>query len=492
MILKLPGREITFPRRPLLMGIVNINDDSFSGDGTLDPRAALEQARDQIREGADVIDIGAESARTNREAIPVEEEVRRLKSFLAHWPEVRDETARADEEQHSPVLLSVNTWRPEVVAEVICEHVDLLNDMSALPDDRNARLCAEHGVALLIMHSVGQPKVAHTHQRWDDLMGQMVAFFHEKIDTAVGAGLTREQIVLDPGLDFAKQKEDNLLVLRELEKVIALGCPVLLPVSRKTVIGEVLDLPDPRDRDAGTVALLTQGMMKGAHLFRVHNVRACWEALRVVTPLLRKKLRVILNLAITADGKISTTGNTPAHFTSKTDFARLLEIRKQADAILVGRGTLEADQMTMTVEGRTPWRCVASKNGYFDPEHPFFKTEGGPRHLIIGAEAKKPDLPAEIHCGTLGDFLKELREQPEIETLLCEGGGTLVRELFALDVVDEINLTWAVHTLFGGEKAPTLTGLPGDFFPETLHYQLSNIQDAGKGEVFLTYHKKVT
>lgn len=471
------------------MGIVNINDDSFSGDGTLDPLVALDRARAHIREGADVIDIGAESARTNREAISVDEEVRRLRSFLKHWPEVRDQTKGADDEQLSPVLLSVNTWRPEVVEQILGPNIDLLNDMSALPDDRNARLCAQHGVPLLIMHSVGQPKVAHTQQRWQDLMGSMVEFFTEKIEFAMAAGLTKEQIVLDPGLDFAKQTEDNLLVLRELEKIIALGCPVLLPISRKTVIGDVLDLPDPQDRDPGTLALLTHGMMKGAHLFRVHNVRACWEALRVVNPLIPKTLRVVINLAISADGKISTKGKSPAHFTSKKDFERLLEIRKKADALLVGRGTLEADQMTMTSEGHQPWRCAISKSGNFDPAHPLFHSEGGPRHLIIAPEAEIGDLPAIIHRGSLADFLEELRENPAITTLLCEGGGSLVKELFELDVVDEINLTWAPHTLFGGKDAPTLTGLPGGFLPSSRHYQLSKMEKNQANEVFLTYHK---
>ncbi|MGB1889579.1 MAG: dihydropteroate synthase, partial [Akkermansiaceae bacterium] len=166
MILETPTRKISFPRRPLLMGIVNINDDSFSGDGTLDPKKALEQARKQIQEGADIIDIGAESARTNREAISVDEEVRRLRSFLDDWARIRDETKAIDDEQISPALLSVNTWRPEVVEQILGPEIDLLNDMSALPDDRNARLCAKHQVPLLIMHSVGQPKVSHTHQRW--------------------------------------------------------------------------------------------------------------------------------------------------------------------------------------------------------------------------------------------------------------------------------------------------------------------------------------
>jgi dihydropteroate synthase len=489
MKLRLPTRELIFPRRPLLMGIVNINDDSFSGDGTLDPTEAIDLARSHIREGADIIDIGAESAQTNREAISIEEEVRRLKSFLDHWPKLRDETKGADDEQVSPALLSINTWRPEVVEQILGPDIDLLNDMSALFDDRNAHLCATHGIPLLIMHSVGQPKVSHTHQKWDDLMGSMVAFFEEKIAAAIHAGLTRDQIVLDPGLDFAKQKEDNLLALRELEKVIALGYPVLLPISRKTVIGDVLNLPDPRDRDPGTLALLTHGITKGAHIFRVHNVRESWEALRVVTPLITNTLHVVVNLAITADGKISTTEKSPSHFTSKKDLQRLMEIRTQADAILVGRGTLEADQMTMTANGHRPWRCVISRSGDFDPEHPLFHTEGGPRHLIVGPEAEVNELPATIHRGNLADFINEIQCHPSVNTLLCEGGGSLLRELFELDMVDEINLTWAPHTLFGGKDAPTLTGLPGDFLPASRHYQLSKMEKYEDDEVFLTYHR---
>ncbi|MEN8785904.1 MAG: dihydropteroate synthase [Akkermansiaceae bacterium] len=488
MILETPTRKISFPRRPLLMGIVNINDDSFSGDGTLDPGEALEQARRHIQEGADIIDIGAESARTNREAISVDEEIRRLRSFLDHWPQLRDETKGADDEQISPALLSVNTWRPEVVKQILGPNIDLLNDMSALPDDRNARYCAQHGVPLLIMHSVGQPKISHTHQRWENLMGAMTQFFEEKITIARSAGLKSTQIVIDPGLDFAKQEEDNLLVLRELEKVTAFGCPVLLPISRKTVIGDVLDLPDPLDRDPGTVALLTDGFLKGAHIFRVHNVRACWETLRVIVPF-QPKLRVILNLAISADGKISTTGKSPAHFTSKADLDRLLEIRKRADAILVGRATLEADQMTMTTEGHEPWRCVISKAGKFNKAHPLFHSKGGPRHLVISSDTETPDLPATIHRTDLCGFLDELRNTPGITTLLCEGGGRLVKQLFELDVVDEINLTWAPHTLLGGEGAPTLTGLPGDFLPSSRHYELAGMITQQNDEVFLTYYK---
>lgn len=281
--MSLPERQLDFPRRPLLMGIVNVNDDSFSGDGTLDFSEALQQAKAQIEAGADIIDVGAESARTNREVISVEEELRRFAGFLEGWPEVLRTASPRDEAQVWPPIFSANTWRPEVVKQLLpMGGIELLNDMSALPDDRNAIACAEHGAALLIMHSVGEPKVAHTTQQWDDVMGSMEEFFEEKIRMAKGAGLSQKQLVLDPGIDFAKQRDDNLTVYRELERLQAFRCPVLVPVSRKTVIGAVLGIDDPKERDAGTVACIAAAMTRGAQIFRVHDVDAAWQAVKVL------------------------------------------------------------------------------------------------------------------------------------------------------------------------------------------------------------------
>ncbi len=282
VIWKLPDRVIEFPRRTLVMGIVNVNDDSFSGDGTLEIGAALERARWQAEEGADVIDVGAESARTNRAAVAVEEEVRRFREFFASWPEVVARARPKDGEQVWPPVLSANTWRPEVVEAVLPCGVELVNDMGGLPDDRNARLCAGAAASLLIMHSVGEPKVPHFHQQWDDVMGAMEAFFEEKIALALAAGLPREAILLDPGIDFAKQRDDNLRVFRELGRLQRFGCPVMVPVSRKTVIGEVLGIADPRERDAGTVACIAAAMNRGARMVRVHDVRAGWQAVKML------------------------------------------------------------------------------------------------------------------------------------------------------------------------------------------------------------------
>ncbi len=287
MIWKLPTREITLPRRPLLMGIVNVNDDSFSGDGTLETDAALALAARQAAEGADIIDVGAESARTNRAAIPVEEEIRRFRGFLELWPETLDGIAPKDPGQIWPPVLSANTWRPETVEAVLPMGVELVNDIGGLPDDRNARLCAAAGASLLLMHSVGEPKVPHFHQQWDDVMAALETFFEDKISLARAAGLPRESIILDPGLDFAKQRDDNLAVLRDLERLARFRLPLLVPVSRKTVIGEVLGIADPRDRDAGTLACISAAMRRGAAMVRVHDVRAAWQAVKVLEAIAR-------------------------------------------------------------------------------------------------------------------------------------------------------------------------------------------------------------
>lgn len=271
------GLALEWPRRPLIMGIVNLSADSFSGDGLADVDAALEKARALIADGAEIIDIGAESARTNRAPISEAKETAQLVRFIERWPAV----IRYSSPLISP-LLSINTWRPAVARAALAAGGQILNDIGALPTDENARICAETGAALLIMHSVGVPKVAHTHVGYDDVMARLDSFFAEKIALAERAGVVRDAIILDPGIDFAKQRADNLRIYRELGTLTRLNRPILLPVSRKTVIGEVLGLPNPADRDAGTVACIVQGMLGGAAIFRVHNVRAAALAVRMI------------------------------------------------------------------------------------------------------------------------------------------------------------------------------------------------------------------
>ena len=288
--MKLVAGKFTFefPRPALVMGVVNLVADSFSGDGITEMDAALAHARELVAQGADIVDIGAESARTNRGAISVEEEAAQLVRFIERWDEIRNQNRRPSrggggrlKSEIRNVPLSINTWRPEVARVALAAGGDILNDIGGLPTDENARICARTGAALLIMHAVGTPKIPHTHVGYEDVMRSLDEFFAEKIALAGRAGVPSERILLDPGIDFAKQRDDNLRIYRELERLHHFGRPVLLPVSRKTVIGDVLPLP-PAERDAGTVACITAGFLRGAQIFRVHNVRAAVQSLRML------------------------------------------------------------------------------------------------------------------------------------------------------------------------------------------------------------------
>lgn len=275
-------RLVSFPRRPLVMGILNLCADSFSGDTVSGIDRAMRRARQMVAEGADLIDVGAESAATNRPAMSEAEEIACLLPFVQRFSaEVASFAPPTDTAQLFPPLLSINTWRPEVVRAVLPEGGDLLNDLSALANDANARLCAQTGAALLIMHNEGEPKVWHPYHAYADVWASLEAFFETKIAQAEGAGVPRDALVLDPGIGFTKLHDDNLRIYRDLERLQRFERPVLLPVSRKLVIGEVLDEP-PAQRDAGTVACIVSGMRRGAQIFRVHNVRAAAQTIRTV------------------------------------------------------------------------------------------------------------------------------------------------------------------------------------------------------------------
>lgn len=199
---------------------------------------------------------------------------------------------------------------------------------------------------------------------------------------------------------------------------------------------------------------------------------------------------VSINFAISADGKITSSWGRPSGWTSAADHDRLRQLREGADALIVGRGTLEADRMTM-LSPRNPLRCVVSRRGEFDPAHPLFHTPGGPIHLL-GTESPPAAIPGTTaHCGHLPDFLEALHRELKVRRLHCEGGGQLVRELAALDAIDEVHLTWAGHTLFGGRETPGITGAPGFLGHASINFELIHFEpQAAPGECFLSYRRK--
>ena len=196
------------------------------------------------------------------------------------------------------------------------------------------------------------------------------------------------------------------------------------------------------------------------------------------------------NLAVSADGKISSVSRRPSGWTSREDHARLLMLRENADALLVGRGTLEADRMTLTVPGKRkqPLRCVVSESGRFSAAHPIFGKSGGAIHLLVTGPEDPPDgLPATVHRVGLSDFLCVLTEDHGVKRLHCEGGGMLIRALAEMDAIDEFHVTLAGHAMFGGLAAPTATGVPADFLPASRAFRLSQFEPSPEiGECFLS------
>ncbi len=199
------------------------------------------------------------------------------------------------------------------------------------------------------------------------------------------------------------------------------------------------------------------------------------------------------NLAVSADGKITSADRRPSGWTSPADHARLLKLRESADALIVGRRTLEADRMTLIVPGKAfqPLRCLVSRSGGIAPDHPLFHKPGGPIHfLVTGKSHVAPPPGTTVHHGSLAGFLETLASDLGVKHLHCEGGGGLIRSLAEMDAIDEFHLTLAGHTLFGGADAPTATGIPADFLPSSRDFTLSHFEPRPDlGECFLSYRR---
>ena len=208
-----------------------------------------------------------------------------------------------------------------------------------------------------------------------------------------------------------------------------------------------------------------------------------------------RRPKVSVNMAISLDGKISTRSYTPARFTSAKDSQRLLELRSKADALLVGRGTLEADSMRMVVPKELlqakpgPLRCVVSSKGEWETQHPIFHSEGPLVVLYSYGEGKKVSGAESVVVSDLLGLFADLSLRG-VEHVHCEGGGELLRSLLEEDVVDEIFLTWASGVVFGGERAPSLVGKTGYFLTMSRHFELRSMKSSDEGECFLHYARK--
>ena len=267
-----PEIATTDLRRPRVMGIVNATPDSFSDGGRfLAPDAALAHARRLIAEGADMLDIGAESTRPGAEPVSAEVEIARILPLVA--------AIRAE----SPIPISVDTMKPEVARAAMAGGASMWNDVTALrhaPD--SLAVAAELGCEVVLMHMQGEPRTMQADPHYEDVGAQVAAFLSERAAAAIAAGVARGKIWLDPGIGFGKHPiRHNLPLLAALDRIVGLGFPVLLGASRKAFIGALDRGAKADQRLGGSIAAALAGASAGVAAVRVHDVRQTAQALTV-------------------------------------------------------------------------------------------------------------------------------------------------------------------------------------------------------------------
>jgi dihydropteroate synthase len=250
------------------MGIINCTPDSFSGDGlVLDTRRAVEQGHQFIAEGADLLDIGGESSRPGALAVAEDEELRRV---IPVFEALRN----------CAVPLSIDTMKPEVMRQALAAGASMINDIYALRAPGALEVAAASDAAVCLMHMQGLPVTMQADPRYDDVVAEVAAFLAERADAARAAGIAEERIVIDPGFGFGKSAEHNLALLRDLDALTILGFPVLVGLSRKSVLGKLTGRK-VTERLPASIAAGLVALAKGARILRVHDVAATRDALAV-------------------------------------------------------------------------------------------------------------------------------------------------------------------------------------------------------------------
>lgn len=277
-ILRFHQREYDLFDRTLIMGVLNITPDSFSDGGRFfEWTRAVEQGRRLAEEGADILDVGGESTRPGSRPVPEEEELRRVIPVIeALRPKIS-------------IPISIDTRKAAVAERALQSGAEMVNDISALRfDEGMAEVVSRREVPVVLMHMRGRPETMQADTHYDDLIGEIRGFFQERIDYAVSRGISRDRIILDPGIGFGKSVEEkhNLILLKELRSFRTLNQPLMIGTSRKAFLGRILNLP-PEEREEGTLATIAVAIQNGANIVRVHEVRRARRAAQVADAILR-------------------------------------------------------------------------------------------------------------------------------------------------------------------------------------------------------------
>jgi dihydropteroate synthase len=264
------ARTLALGERPWLMGIVNASPDSFSDGGRhRGLEAQMRLAAELLEDGADILDVGGESASTGRPPVAPAAEIELVVPLIERLA------------GELGAIVSVDTYKPAVARAAIAAGASIVNDVSGLRDPAMAEVCAETGAALVLMHTVARPRERlQDPDLYRDITVEVIEFLRERIGLALSRGMAAEQLILDPGPDFAKTPTQTVALLVEVGRMHELGRPLLMAISRKDFIGALTSRP-PRERLAGTLAALAHGVEQGAHIFRVHDVAAAADYLAV-------------------------------------------------------------------------------------------------------------------------------------------------------------------------------------------------------------------
>ena len=270
-------------KRTYIMGILNVTPDSFSDGGDFNTlETGLMQAKKMVKAGADIIDIGGQSTRPGSEVVSIDEELNRVLPIIKFL--------RSKKNICAEIPISVDTTRAIVAEKAIEAGTNLINDISAgTYDDEMFSVVADLKVPIILMHIRGTPKTMQKLTDYQDLIGEIYKFLESRIEVAIRAGIEREKIIIDPGIGFAKNYEQNLEIIRNLSRFKSLNCPILVGLSRKSFIGQILNQPDAKQRVWGTAAGCVAAIAQYIDILRVHDVKEMSEVCRVADVILRNK-----------------------------------------------------------------------------------------------------------------------------------------------------------------------------------------------------------
>ena len=257
-------------KRPLVMGILNITPDSFSDGGMyLDSNAALKRADKMIEEGVDIIDIGGESTRPGSDPVSTDEELKRIVPIIEAIKKISD------------IAISIDTYKPEVMKEVIDMDVAMINDIYALQKPNTIDLIKKSNVGVCLMHMQGTPKTMQLNPTYKNVVSEVRSFLEERANLIANEGIGKTRIILDPGFGFGKTFEHNIDLLKNIESFKSLNLPILVGLSRKSFIRKILN-GDHDDHLSGSISAAILSVIKGAKILRVHDVKETQSAFKII------------------------------------------------------------------------------------------------------------------------------------------------------------------------------------------------------------------